>query len=62
MGLPSPLDEKNGIPISPQQAGPTPDLDPEKEPELDEPPKPGKPSVFTVFRKVRCLLESPASS
>ncbi|XP_060240314.1 equilibrative nucleoside transporter 2 isoform X1 [Meriones unguiculatus] len=45
-------DEKNGIPISPQQAGPTPDLDPEKEPELDEPLKPGKPSVFVVFRKI----------
>ncbi|GAB1302022.1 Equilibrative nucleoside transporter 2 [Apodemus speciosus] len=47
-------DEKNGIPINPQQAGPTLDLDPEKEPELDleEPPKPGNPSVFVVFRKV----------
>lgn len=60
--LPSPLDEKNGIPVSPQQAGPTLDLDPEKELELglEEPQKPGKPSVFVVFRKVRCLFEGSA--
>lgn len=58
----SPVDEKNGVPISPQQAGPTLDLDPEKEPELEleEPQKPGKPSVFVVFRKVRCLFEGSA--
>nr|CAA60381.1 HNP36 protein [Mus musculus] len=45
-------DEKNGVPISPQQASPTLDLDPEKEPEPEEPQKPGKPSVFVVFRKI----------
>lgn len=49
-------DEKNGIPISPQKAGPALDLDLEKEPEseleLEEPQKPGKPSVFVVFRKI----------
>ncbi|XP_021007548.1 equilibrative nucleoside transporter 2 [Mus caroli] len=45
-------DEKNGVPISPQQASPTLDLDPEKEPEPEEPRKPGKPSVFVVFRKI----------
>ncbi|XP_062951471.1 equilibrative nucleoside transporter 2 [Cynocephalus volans] len=47
-------DEKNGIPNSPQKAALTLDLDPEKEPELepDEPRKPGKPSVFVVFRKI----------
>eukprot|EP00072_Mus_musculus_P071782 XP_017173545.1 PREDICTED: equilibrative nucleoside transporter 2 isoform X2 [Mus musculus] len=50
-------DEKNGVPISPQQASPTLDLDPEKEPEPEEPQKPGKPSVFVVFRKVCCLVE-----
>lgn len=53
-------DEKNGIPVRPQQAGPTLDLDPEKELELEEPQKPGKPSVFVVFRKVRCLFEGSA--
>lgn len=57
-------DEKNGIPVSPQQAGPTLDLDPEKELELglEEPQKPGKPSVFVVFRKSPCrsfLLSQP---
>ncbi|XP_028626844.1 equilibrative nucleoside transporter 2 [Grammomys surdaster] len=47
-------DEKNGIPISPEQASPTLDLDPEKEPELEleEPQKPEKPSVFVVFQKI----------
>lgn len=47
-------DEKNGIPSSPQRAALTLELDPEKEPELEpeEPQKPGKPSVFIVFRKV----------
>lgn len=47
-------DEKNGIPNSPQKAALTLDLDLEKEPEpeLDEPQKPGKPSVFIVFQKI----------
>ncbi|KAF5920863.1 hypothetical protein HPG69_006174 [Diceros bicornis minor] len=47
-------DEKNGIPNSPQKAALTLDLDSEKEPELEpeEPQKPGKPSVFVVFRKI----------
>ncbi|XP_027264449.1 equilibrative nucleoside transporter 2 isoform X3 [Cricetulus griseus] len=49
-------DEKNGIPISPQKAGPALDLDLEKEPEseleLDGPQKSEKPSVFVVFRKI----------
>lgn len=64
LNLPSPLDEKNGIPISPQKADPALDLDLEKEPEseldLDEPQKPGKPSVFVVFQKVRCRPEGSA--
>lgn len=62
--FPSPLDEKNGIPVSPRKAGPALDLDLEKEPEselgLEEPQKPGKPSVTVVFRKVRCLPEGSA--
>ncbi|XP_005064086.1 equilibrative nucleoside transporter 2 isoform X1 [Mesocricetus auratus] len=49
-------DEKNGIPVSPRKAGPALDLDLEKEPEselgLEEPQKPGKPSVTVVFRKI----------
>ncbi|XP_014322493.1 equilibrative nucleoside transporter 2 isoform X1 [Myotis lucifugus] len=52
--LPLAPDEKNGIPNSPQKAALTLELDPEKEPELEpeEPQKPGKPSVFIVFRKI----------
>ena len=57
MTLPSPLapDEKNSIPNSPQKVALTLDLDAEKEPELEpeEIQKPGKPSVFIVFQKVR---------
>ncbi|ELK24302.1 Equilibrative nucleoside transporter 2 [Myotis davidii] len=47
-------DEKNGIPNSPQKAALTLELDPEKEPEQEpeETQKPGKPSVFIVFRKI----------
>nr|XP_031546784.1 equilibrative nucleoside transporter 2 isoform X5 [Vicugna pacos] len=46
--------DENGIPNSPQKAALTLDLDPEKEPEMEpeEPQKPGKPSVFLVFRKI----------
>eukprot|EP00074_Homo_sapiens_P095084 XP_016873122.1 equilibrative nucleoside transporter 2 isoform X4 [Homo sapiens] len=46
--------DENGIPSSPQKVALTLDLDLEKEPESepDEPQKPGKPSVFTVFQKV----------
>ncbi|MEJ1273538.1 solute carrier family 29 (nucleoside transporters) member 2 [Cricetulus griseus] len=54
--LMSMANEKNGIPISPQKAGPALDLDLEKEPEseleLDGPQKSEKPSVFVVFRKI----------
>ncbi|KAK1335586.1 hypothetical protein QTO34_003378 [Cnephaeus nilssonii] len=52
--IPLAPDEKNGIPNSPQKAALTLELDPEKEPELEpeEPQKPGKPSVFIVFRKI----------
>nr|XP_060460489.1 equilibrative nucleoside transporter 2 [Panthera onca] len=47
-------DEKNSIPNSPQKVALTLDLDAEKEPELEpeEIQKPGKPSVFIVFRKI----------
>lgn len=47
-------DEKNGTPNSPQKTALILDLDPEKEPqlELEEPQKPGKPSVFVVLRKI----------
>ncbi|ELV09535.1 Equilibrative nucleoside transporter 2, partial [Tupaia chinensis] len=45
-------DEKNGIANSPQKAVLTLDLDPEKEPEPEDPQKPEKPSVFVVFRKI----------
>ncbi|XP_051001819.1 equilibrative nucleoside transporter 2 [Acomys russatus] len=47
-------DDKNGVPISPQQAGPALELDLEKEPgpELDEALKPEKPAIFVVFRKI----------
>ncbi|XP_034788965.1 equilibrative nucleoside transporter 2 isoform X1 [Pan paniscus] len=46
--------DENGIPSSPQKVALTLDLDLEKEPESepDEPQKPGKPSVFTVFQKI----------
>nr|KAF6281796.1 solute carrier family 29 member 2 [Pipistrellus kuhlii] len=55
-------DEKNGIPRSPQKAALTLELDPEKEPELEpeEPQKPGKPSVFVVFRKSPCPSSPPS--
>lgn len=62
MILPSPLapDEKNGILNSPQKAALTLDLDSEKEPELEPeaPQKPGKPSVYIVFQKVRLGYDS----
>nr|XP_020020446.1 equilibrative nucleoside transporter 2 isoform X2 [Castor canadensis] len=47
-------DEKNGIPNSPQKIVLTLNLDAEKEPEpeLDEPQKPEKPSIFVVFWKI----------
>ncbi|KAM4845739.1 equilibrative nucleoside transporter 2 [Thomomys bottae] len=47
-------DEKNGIPGGLQKTTLTLDLDPEKEaePESVAPPKPEKPSVFVVLRKI----------
>jgi hypothetical protein len=55
LSFPSYPDEKNGIPNSPQKIVLTLNLDAEKEPEpeLDEPQKPEKPSIFVVFWKVR---------
>nr|KAF6439047.1 solute carrier family 29 member 2 [Molossus molossus] len=55
-------DEKNGIPNSPQKAALTLGLDPEKELEVEteEAQQPGKPSVFTVFRKSPCLSSPPS--
>ncbi|XP_075401458.1 equilibrative nucleoside transporter 2 isoform X3 [Tenrec ecaudatus] len=43
-------DEKNGIPNSPQKAALPLTLEPEREPE--EPPEPGKPSVFMILQKI----------
>lgn len=56
MILPPPLaPDENGILNSPQKTALTLDLYPEKEPELEPeaPQKPGKPSIYIVFQKVR---------
>lgn len=47
-------DEKNGIASSPHKAALTPEIDLEKEPELEpmEPQEPEKPCIFVVLRKI----------